>query len=44
MSKIKEADKADIPKDKVAPMLLPDYTEAGTRKKQLTSHYIGTMR
>ncbi|MCP4703477.1 MAG: FAD-binding protein [candidate division Zixibacteria bacterium] len=39
-----EAEKADIPKDKVAPMLLPDYTDARTKEKQLTSHYIGTMR
>jgi len=39
-----EAVQAGIPKDKVAPMLLPDYTEAGTREKQLTSHYVGTMR
>ncbi len=39
-----EADKAGIVKDKVAPMLLPDYTETHTREKQLTTHYVGTMR
>ncbi len=39
-----EADKAGIAKDKVAPMLLPNYTDARTREKQLTSHYVGNMR
>jgi len=29
---------------RVAPMLLPDYTDPEVRKKQLTSHYLGTLR
>ncbi|MBD3332753.1 FAD-binding protein [candidate division GN15 bacterium] len=29
---------------RVAPMLLPDYTEPVTRERQLTSHYVGTIR
>lgn len=40
----KEAADADIPADKVAPMLLPDYTDPRIRARQLTSHYVGTMR
>jgi len=39
-----DADKAGIDKDKVSPMLLPDYTGTHTRKKQLTTNYVGTMR
>ncbi len=39
-----EAEKAGIAKDKVAPMLLPNYTDARTREKQLTSHYVGNVR
>jgi len=40
----KELEKAGVSTDKVAPMLLPDYTEAELRKRQLTSHYQGTLR
>jgi succinate dehydrogenase / fumarate reductase flavoprotein subunit/L-aspartate oxidase len=40
----KEADEAGIPEEKVAPMLLPDYTDPRVRERQLTSHYVGTMR
>ncbi len=29
---------------RVAPVLLPDYTDPEVRKKQLTSHYLGTLR
>jgi succinate dehydrogenase/fumarate reductase flavoprotein subunit len=29
---------------RVAPMLLPDYTDPRVRERQLTSHYVGTMR
>lgn len=29
---------------RVAPMLLPDYTEPHTREKQLTTEYLGTLR
>jgi hypothetical protein len=30
--------------DKVAPMLLPDYTDPRVRERQLTAHYVGTLR
>jgi len=36
-----ESDSAD---DRVAPMLLPDYTESFTKARQLTTSYVGTMR
>jgi len=39
----KEAEKAGI-KDKVSPMLLPDYTNPEVRKRQLTTQYVGTLR
>ncbi|TAL17831.1 FAD-binding protein [bacterium] len=34
----------DIPKDRIAPILLPDYTTPEVRQHQLTAHYEGTMR
>jgi succinate dehydrogenase/fumarate reductase flavoprotein subunit len=40
----RELEKAGVPSDRVAPMLLPDYTDPEVRKKQLTSHYFGTLR
>jgi succinate dehydrogenase/fumarate reductase flavoprotein subunit len=40
----KEVAEAGIEGDRVAPMLLPDYTLAHTKVRQLTSHYVGTMR
>ncbi|MEW5924363.1 MAG: FAD-binding protein [Candidatus Zixiibacteriota bacterium] len=40
----KEVVDANIPAEKVAPMLLPDYTDPRIRARQLTSHYVGTMR
>ena len=40
----KEVADAGIEGDRVSPMLLPDYTEPGVRERQLTSHYVGTMR
>ena len=40
----KEVDKAKIKQDRVAPMLLPDYSNPDVRKRQITSNYIGTMR
>jgi succinate dehydrogenase/fumarate reductase flavoprotein subunit len=40
----KQLEEAGIPRDRVAPMLLPDYTDPEVRKRQLTSHYIGTLR
>jgi succinate dehydrogenase / fumarate reductase flavoprotein subunit len=30
--------------DRVAPMLLPDYTLQHVKDRQLTAHYVGTMR
>ena len=35
---------AGIDTDRVAPMLLPDYTLPQVKKRQLTSHYLGTIR
>jgi len=40
----KEMEKAGIVTDRVAPMLLPDYTNPEVRKRQLTAHYVGTLR
>ena len=40
----KEVDDAGCADGRVAPMLLPDYTDPRVREKQLTSHYVGTMR
>lgn len=41
----KEVDKlGDIPADRVAPMILPDYTRPETRSRQLTAAYLGTLR
>ncbi len=35
---------AGIDAERVAPMLLPDYTLPRVKKRQLTSHYLGTIR
>ncbi len=40
----KEASAAGIAEDKVAPMILPDYTDPRVRERQLTTHYVGTLR
>jgi succinate dehydrogenase/fumarate reductase flavoprotein subunit len=40
----RELDAIGVPADRVAPMLLPDYTDPEVRKRQLTSHYLGTLR
>ena len=40
----KELEEAGIVTDRVAPMLLPDYSNPEVRKKQLTSSYLGTLR
>ncbi len=40
----KELDEAGVGLDRVAPMLLPDYTLQQVKDKQLTSKYLGTMR
>ena len=40
----KELEEAGIITDRVAPMILPDYTDPKVRERQLTAHYIGTIR
>ncbi len=40
----RELKEAGIETDRVAPMLLPDYTNPKVKERQLTSHYIGTIR
>ena len=40
----KELEKAGIVTDRVSPMLLPDYTDPKVRERQLTAHYVGTLR
>jgi succinate dehydrogenase/fumarate reductase flavoprotein subunit len=40
----RELDEAGIAIDRVAPMLLPDYSNPKVRKNQLTSQYLGTIR
>jgi succinate dehydrogenase/fumarate reductase flavoprotein subunit len=40
----KEVQEAGVDGDRVSPMILPDYTDPRTREKQLTSHYVGTLR
>jgi len=40
----KEVQNAGIEGDRVSPMLLPDYTDPKVRERQLTSHYVGTLR
>ncbi|MBA7633935.1 hypothetical protein ES703_41506 [subsurface metagenome] len=42
-SYIKELEKLNIPRDRVAPMILPDYTRKETKEKQLTTNYLGTL-
>ncbi|MFH1087230.1 MAG: FAD-binding protein [Chloroflexota bacterium] len=39
-----ELENAGVGGDRVAPMLFPDYTNAEVRARQLTSHYVGTLR
>ena len=40
----KELEEAGIITDRVAPMLLPDYSNPEVRERQLTTHYVGTIR
>ena len=40
----KEVEEAGISTDRVSPMLLPDYSNPNVRGRQLTSHYVGTIR
>ena len=39
-----ELDQAGVGQDRIAPMLLPDYTLEHVKAKQLTAHYEGTLR
>ena len=40
----KELEEAGIVTDRVAPMVLPDYSNPKVRERQLTAHYVGTIR
>jgi len=40
----KEVEEAGISSDRVSPMLLPDYSNPKVRDRQLTTHYLGTIR
>jgi len=40
----KELEEAGIVTDRVAPMLLPDYSNPKVRERQLTAHYVGTLK
>jgi hypothetical protein len=39
-----ELEEAGIVTNRVAPMLLPDYSNPEVRERQLTTHYVGTIR
>ncbi|MBI5443445.1 MAG: FAD-binding protein [Deltaproteobacteria bacterium] len=41
---IRELEAARIPRTRIAPMLLPDYTTDDVKKRQLTARYAGTLR
>jgi succinate dehydrogenase/fumarate reductase flavoprotein subunit len=40
----RELEKAGIKTERLAPMILPDYSNPQVREKQLTTHYQGTLR
>jgi succinate dehydrogenase / fumarate reductase flavoprotein subunit/L-aspartate oxidase len=40
----KALEEAGIVTDRVAPMILPDYSNPKVRERQLTAHYLGTIR
>jgi succinate dehydrogenase / fumarate reductase flavoprotein subunit/L-aspartate oxidase len=40
----RELEEAGVIPDRVAPMLLPDYSNPKVRERQLTAHYVGTIR
>jgi succinate dehydrogenase/fumarate reductase flavoprotein subunit len=40
----RELDSAGVVTDRVAPMLLPDYSNPEVRERQLTTSYVGTVR
>jgi succinate dehydrogenase/fumarate reductase flavoprotein subunit len=39
----KEVEAVGIPKDRVSPMILPNYVPDHVKAKQLTTHYVGTL-
>ena len=39
-----ELESADVGGDRVAPMLIPDYTDPKVRERQLTTTYVGSVR
>jgi len=39
-----ELDASGVETDRVAPMIIPDYTDPRVRERQLTTHYTGTVR
>jgi len=39
-----ELEAAGVKTDRVAPMIIPDYTDPRVRERQLTTHYTGTVR
>jgi succinate dehydrogenase/fumarate reductase flavoprotein subunit len=41
---VKELEAAGVGLDRMAPMLLPDYTLPDVKSRQLTAHYAGTLR
>lgn len=40
----KEVSAVGIPKDKIAPLLVPDYTDPAVKERQLTTDYKGSVR
>ena len=40
----RELEEAGIVTERVAPMLLPDYSNPEVKERQLTAHYVGTIR
>jgi succinate dehydrogenase/fumarate reductase flavoprotein subunit len=41
---VRELEAAGVERNRIAPMILPDYTTDDVRKRQLTAHYVGTLR
>lgn len=40
----KEVEETGAGIDRISPMVLPDYTDPKVRERQLTAHYVGTLR
>ena len=40
----KELEETDVVTDRVAPAIIPDYTEAAVKERQLTTQYLGNLR